>query len=136
VTDRFGNPVLGKSGAALQSPDTKRWAADANVLPRFPYVAGLAPAGDTGAPRGWTALLPERRQRRSKGSNQVSNHLTRPRERQSQRTLSAKILQHDADGAWTAMTRNLVHVAGGERRETQVGAHLLSLTAKAAEMKG
>ena len=46
VTDRFGNPVAGKSGLAIQSPDNKAWSEDVNAgLLRYPYVAGLAPAG-------------------------------------------------------------------------------------------
>jgi hypothetical protein len=45
VTDRFGNPVAGKSGLALQSPDVKRAVGDATGLLRYPFVAGLAPAG-------------------------------------------------------------------------------------------
>jgi hypothetical protein len=45
VTDRFGNPVAGKNGLALQSPDVKRYAGDATGFLRYPFVAGLAPAG-------------------------------------------------------------------------------------------
>ena len=46
VTDRFGNPVAGKNGLAIQSPDNKAYAADTNAgLLRWPHVAGLAPAG-------------------------------------------------------------------------------------------
>ena len=46
VTDRFGNPVAGKSGLAIQSPDDRAWSGDVNAgLLRYPYVAGLAPAG-------------------------------------------------------------------------------------------
>ncbi|MBP2681230.1 MAG: Por secretion system C-terminal sorting protein, partial [Candidatus Krumholzibacteriota bacterium] len=44
VTDRFGNPVAGKNGLALQSPDVKRYSGDASGLPRYPWVSGLAPA--------------------------------------------------------------------------------------------
>ena len=46
VTDRFGNPVVGKSGLAIQSPDNKSWSEDPDTgLLRYPYVAGIAPAG-------------------------------------------------------------------------------------------
>jgi hypothetical protein len=46
VTDRFGNPVAGKSGLALQSPDNKGWSGDVSTgLLRYPYVAGVAPTG-------------------------------------------------------------------------------------------
>jgi hypothetical protein len=46
VTDRFGNPIAGKNGLALQSPDNKRYAADPDAGKlRYPFVAGLAPAG-------------------------------------------------------------------------------------------
>ncbi|UCG51845.1 MAG: T9SS type A sorting domain-containing protein [Candidatus Latescibacterota bacterium] len=46
VTDRFGNPVAGKNGLAIQSPDNQAYAADPNAgLLRWPFVPGLAPAG-------------------------------------------------------------------------------------------
>jgi hypothetical protein len=46
VTDRFGNPVPGKSGLALQSPDNTAWSGDEHAgLLRYPYVPGVAPAG-------------------------------------------------------------------------------------------
>jgi hypothetical protein len=45
VTDRFGNAIVGKSGLALQSPDRQRAANDVTWLLRYPFVAGLAPAG-------------------------------------------------------------------------------------------
>ena len=45
VTDRYGNPIAGKSGLSIQSPDIKAHPADATGLLRWPYVAGLAPAG-------------------------------------------------------------------------------------------
>jgi hypothetical protein len=46
VTDRFGSPVDGKNGLAIQSPDNKAYATDplAGSI-RWPFVAGLAPAG-------------------------------------------------------------------------------------------
>jgi hypothetical protein len=45
VTDRFGNPVAGKNGLAIQSPDFKRYPADANTFLRWPLVPGIAPVG-------------------------------------------------------------------------------------------
>ena len=46
VTDRLGNPVGGKSGLAIQSPDNQAWSGDVHAgLLRYPYVAGIAPAG-------------------------------------------------------------------------------------------
>lgn len=51
VTDRFGNPVSGKSGLALQSPDNVGyshpiWGTDPQAgIIRWPFVAGVAPAG-------------------------------------------------------------------------------------------
>jgi hypothetical protein len=45
VTDRFGNPIAGKNGLAIQSPDVKRYPADTNPSLRYPLIPGLAPAG-------------------------------------------------------------------------------------------
>jgi hypothetical protein len=45
VTDRFGNPIAGKSGLSLQSPDRRRYSSDGTNQLRYPFVAGLAPAG-------------------------------------------------------------------------------------------
>jgi hypothetical protein len=46
VTDRYGNPIPGKNGAAIQSPDHRAYAADPNAgMLRWPHVPGLAPAG-------------------------------------------------------------------------------------------
>ena len=45
VTDRFGSPVAGKNGLAIQSPDNKAYATDGTGFIRWPFVAGLAPAG-------------------------------------------------------------------------------------------
>ncbi len=46
VTDRFGNPVPGKNGLALQSPDNRAYATDPNAgLLRWPWVTGIAPTG-------------------------------------------------------------------------------------------
>jgi hypothetical protein len=45
VTDRFGNPVAGKNGLAIQSPDIKRYPADSGTLLRYPLIPGLAPVG-------------------------------------------------------------------------------------------
>jgi hypothetical protein len=45
VTDRFGNPVAGKNGLAIQSPDFKRYPVDVNTFLRWPLVPGLAPVG-------------------------------------------------------------------------------------------
>ena len=48
VTDRFGNPVAGKNGVAIQSPDNTAFSGKpdpfAGML-RWPFVAGVAPAG-------------------------------------------------------------------------------------------
>jgi hypothetical protein len=46
VTDRFGTPIAGKNGVAIQSPDNKAYATDplAGSL-RWPLVTGLAPTG-------------------------------------------------------------------------------------------
>jgi hypothetical protein len=46
VTDRFGTPIPGVNGLAIQSPDNKAYATDPSVGQlRWPLVAGLAPAG-------------------------------------------------------------------------------------------
>ncbi len=46
VTDRFGNPKAGKAGLTIQSPDFDAYVGDPNTgLLRYPFVAGLAPAG-------------------------------------------------------------------------------------------
>ena len=45
VTDRFGNPIAGKNGLAIQSPDIKAFATEVSTGLRWPFVAGLAPAG-------------------------------------------------------------------------------------------
>jgi hypothetical protein len=41
VTDRFGNPVAGKNGLALQSPDVQRHAGDMSGLLRYPLVTNV-----------------------------------------------------------------------------------------------
>ncbi|MCI0479178.1 hypothetical protein L0Y59_01400, partial [Candidatus Uhrbacteria bacterium] len=45
VTDRFDNPVAGKNGLAIQSPDILRFPADTGVSLRYPLIPGLAPVG-------------------------------------------------------------------------------------------
>jgi hypothetical protein len=51
VTDRFGNPVAGKNGLALQSPDNIAYIPFGSGtdpyagLLRWPFVSGVAPAG-------------------------------------------------------------------------------------------
>ena len=46
VTDRAGTPDPVKQGLVIQSPDNQSWSGDTYAgLTRFPYVAGVAPAG-------------------------------------------------------------------------------------------
>jgi hypothetical protein len=47
VTDRFGNPIAGKNGLAIQSPDNRAFLTEGanNGLLRWPFVAGVAPVG-------------------------------------------------------------------------------------------
>ncbi len=45
VTDRFGNPIAGKNGLAIQSPDVKRYPADATGLPAVAVRRGSRPGG-------------------------------------------------------------------------------------------
>jgi hypothetical protein len=53
VTDRYGNPVAGKSGVAIQSPDNVRYAGDPNAgTLRYPYVG--AASAPPGLPAGWS----------------------------------------------------------------------------------
>ncbi|UCH83704.1 MAG: T9SS type A sorting domain-containing protein [Candidatus Latescibacterota bacterium] len=53
VTDRFGVPVAGKSGLAIQSPDNVRYAGDPNAgVLRYPQVGPAS--SPTGLPAGWS----------------------------------------------------------------------------------
>jgi FlgD Ig-like domain len=46
VTDRFGTPIPGKSGLAIQSPDNRAYGGEPYTgILRWPFVAGVAPTG-------------------------------------------------------------------------------------------
>jgi len=66
VTDRFGNPVAGKNGLAIQSPDNVAWSGDASAgLLRYPHVAGVAPAG-------WSAFRCDHQYTGTGGTDDIS----------------------------------------------------------------